>query len=140
MMKTHTMLSCLLLALLAMIDVSCVSGDEDRPVRITYPYVAPTERTAAILDGLPKVHAGMSGAEVRSLLGAPDEVNPTYNSIHVKAAKKIGYSFVYVIQRKQEAGSVVEKDEKLVRVHFGLDDRVAKIISVGLKGQTGAVE
>jgi hypothetical protein len=46
--------------------------------------------------------------------------------------KKIGYSLVYIIQRKQETGSAIEKDEKLVRIHFGLDDKVSKIIPIGL--------
>ena len=45
--------------------------------------------------------------------------------------KRIGYSFVYLVRRDRENGSVNEKNEKLVRVHFNQEDIVTRIDFVG---------
>ena len=48
-----------------------------------------------------------------------------------KNPKPIGYSYVYLIQRLQEKGSAEEKDEKLLRLHFDLEDKLIRIDRVG---------
>jgi len=49
----------------------------------------------------------------------PDEVNLTYKIKKSKSENNlIGSSMVYLFERKQELGSVIEKEEKLIRIHF----------------------
>lgn len=127
----------LILAAVAMVNTSCADSNSNHSER-SYPYRAGAERQSLLLSNWPKVDVDMTASEVRALLGEPDEVNPTYNSIHAKSAKKIGYSFVYLLQRLQKNGSVLEKNEKLIRVHFGLNDKVTRVIPVGLRPTSSA--
>jgi hypothetical protein len=90
-----------------------------------YPYYATAERRAVILDKASRVNEGQLAAEVEKILGRPDEINDTFRQ--VKGTQKTGYSYVYLVQRLRERGSEQEKDEKLIRIRFGLDDRVRRI-------------
>ena len=67
----------------------------------------------------------MSKNDVLEKIGEPDEINETLSKNDLKT--KVGFSFVYLEQRDKEEGSVKEKNEKLVRIHFGLNDRVIRI-------------
>ena len=73
----------------------------------------------------------MSLSQVSSILGAPDEIRPTYEP-KIKTGKLIGYSHWYVIRRVVRNGSVNDKQEAVVRVLYGLDDRVVKVDAWGL--------
>ncbi len=85
--------------------------------QIEYPYVASEQRTNIIFDNMNKLKFGMNKKEVVQLLTLPDEINATYPS-NVTAKDTIGFSYVYIIERKQENGSQNEKAEKLIRIHF----------------------
>jgi hypothetical protein len=97
----------------------------------TCPFFASPERAAAIREGFGRVVPGMSPAQVASILGAPDEIREAYEP-KIKNAKLIGYTQWYVIRRLVRDGSVNDKQEALVRVLFGLDDRVVKVDTWGL--------
>ena len=62
----------------------------------------------------------MSVKQVIGILKEPDETNPTFEP-KIWKPKQIGYTYWYLIQRKVKNGSVVEKDEILVRVAFDLN-------------------
>lgn len=96
-----------------------------------YPFVASQQRAAAIRGEYNRVMAGMSPAEVRVILGDPDEIRPLYEPVP-KEEKQIGYTYWYVIRRLVRDGSVNEKKESLVRITFGLDNRVSRVDSWGL--------
>ena len=68
----------------------------------------------------------MDAKQVQRMMGHPDEINGTYEP-RIKAARKKGYSYVYLLQRLRETGSANEKDEKLIRLHFRFDDRLSSI-------------
>ncbi len=93
---------------------------------IEYPYIAGPERAYQIKTQFIKIQNGMTPSEVKGIMGNPDEIRDRLEP-KMKKAKKIGYAYWYLIQRTVEYGSVLEKDEKLVRVAFDLKDRVIKI-------------
>lgn len=90
-----------------------------------YPYHASAERRTAILDGVKRLKPGMSAAVVRKIMGRPDEVNDTFEP-KVFQPRKTGYSYVYLLQRIHPDGSAARKDEKLVRLQFGQDDKLLR--------------
>ena len=106
--------------------VICFIGGATAALGREYPYHAPPERRAAIIEGTKRIQVGMSATEVLRIMGCPDEINDTYEP-RIKAARKIGHSYVYLLQRLRENGSENDKDEKLIRLHFGLDDRLKRI-------------
>ena len=91
-----------------------------------YPYHASAERRTSILNGATRIRIGMAAAAVQRIMGHPDEINGTYEP-KIKAARKIGYSYVYLLQRLRGTGSANEKDEKLIRLHFRFDNRLSRI-------------
>jgi hypothetical protein len=105
---------------------SFIAGDGGK---ITYPYYAPQERRDTIENGCDELRTGMYAAEVKGILGEPDEINDTYRPEDklAKNPKPAGYSYVYLIQRIQEEGSAAEKDEILLRLHFDLEDKLFRI-------------
>jgi hypothetical protein len=84
---------------------------------INYPYSASEERANLILANMNKLEKGMTKNQVIELLTAPDEVNLSYKSIKSKD-NIIGFSLVYILRRNVENGSIIEKNEKLLRIHF----------------------
>lgn len=93
---------------------------------IAYPYYASPEREKTILTGYQNVKVGMSVGEVKKLLGEPDETHDLYEP-NIKSGKKIGFTYWYLIQRIRNSGSQRERNEKLVRVSFGLDGKTTRI-------------
>jgi len=104
---------------------------ENANCTISYPYVATAARHASILSGLPKVATGITADQVLRLIGEPDEDNPTYDSKDARTAKTKGHSFVYLLERKTNTGSVIERAERLIRIHFDLDNKVVRVDRVG---------
>jgi len=94
---------------------------------ISYPYHVAPERSAAIIKSANQLQLGMTAKQVETLLGAPDERNNTFDHIKKSQTHKIGYSFVYLLQRMRADGSAAQKDEKLLRLHFGLDNQLKRI-------------
>lgn len=124
----------------AMAIMGCVRNDGENPSNVRtedgrrhlcYPYIASPERQQQILDGYPQLHPGMFEKEVVGILGAPDERHPTYEA-KMSNSRQVGFSYVYLIQRLQESGSVDSMQEKLVRVHFDRAGLLVRVVPVGL--------
>jgi hypothetical protein len=88
---------------------------------IEYPYSASKQRENMIYDNMNNLKLGMNKKEVVQLLTLPDEINVTYTS-NVTAKDTIGFSYVYIIERKQKDGSQNEKAERLIRIHFNTNN------------------
>lgn len=121
-----------LLALLLSVAgmASGMSGDER--VIATYPHIAGPERSAAIRTGYVRIKPGMSSAEVRGILGEPDEIRPLYAPM-AKHPQAIGQTNWYVLQRLVEHGSQSERQESAVRVSFDLQGVVTAVDALGLE-------
>jgi len=104
--------------------------------QIEYPYSAPEQRTNIIFDNMNNLKLGMNKKEVVQLLTLPDEINATYPS-NVTAKDTIGFSYVYIIERKQENGSQNEKAEKLIRIHFDTNATLINAYAIGIPKFTG---
>jgi len=113
--------------------VGCSLNGDKSGSDIDYPYYAPQERRDTIENGYSELRLGMYAADVKGILGDPDEVNDTLHPSDIlnKNAEPIGYSYVYLVQRLCESGSVNEKDEILLRLHFDLEDKLIRIFRVG---------
>ena len=112
-------------------DSSAPTVDDGlRPMQ-SHPYYAREERRSRILANLPLVKPELESQDVRKLLGEPDEINDTYEPQKHRPAK-IGFSYVYVIQRLRPTGSMESMQEKFVRVHFDVAERVVRVDLVGL--------
>lgn len=119
----------ILFAIIAFFNASCnmeIMKDRlEKNDQINYPYIASEKRKTSILEGYRKVKIGMNVDEVLGILSSPDEVNDTFD-INNRSIR-IGYSFVYLISRKQKNGSVNEKGEHLIRVMFNLNHEVIRM-------------
>ena len=109
---------------------SGMSGDE-RVIAI-YPHIAGPERSTAIRAGYLRIAPGMSSAEVRDMLGEPDEIRALYAPM-AKHPKAIGQTYWYVLQRLAEHGSQSERQESAVRVSFDLHGVVTGVDAWGLE-------
>ena len=95
---------------------------------IKYPYYASPERKQAILGSYQKIQVGMDVNDVKKILGEPDEILPLYDPRDIKVGRKIGTTYWYLIQRVKGSGSsVIDRDEKLVRVSFDLNEKVTHV-------------
>ncbi len=119
-MRRTTQFKYLFLILLALCVKSVIASE------IQYPYHATPERERAILEGYGNIKSGMNVNEVKKILGEPDEVRDLYEP-NIKTGNKIGFTYWYLIQRIKGSGSQAEKNERLVRVSFGLDGKVNKV-------------
>ena len=100
--------------------------------KMSYPYIASAERTAHILKNWRNIKVKMTANEVVKILGEPDEKGPFYEP-KIKNAKVIGEIYLFLIQRLKATGSQIEKNEKLVRISFDLDNLVTAIDHWGLE-------
>ncbi|OGV37916.1 MAG: hypothetical protein A2020_10090 [Lentisphaerae bacterium GWF2_45_14] len=99
---------------------------------ISYPYYANAERTAQISNGVGRLVIGMPRNEVVKIMGEPDEVTQLYQTLDaIQKGQSSGYSYIYLIQRKKELGSIIERQEKLYKLSFNLNDGLIKIESEG---------
>lgn len=99
----------------------------------TYPFHASAQREALIRARHKELRPGMALAEVKAILGEPDEVRPAYDPV-VRRARLIGHTWWYVVRRLVEHGSEAEMREALVRVRFNLDAKVESVVQWGLEG------
>lgn len=90
----------------------------------SYPYVADEYRKKQIIEGYNTISIGMTCDEVKNILGDPDEIYNLYKS--KTAVEEIGFTYWYILQRLQESGSVLEKEEHLVRINYDLNGIVIK--------------
>jgi hypothetical protein len=101
--------------------------------RVTmYPYYASKEQCSRIRNNWKLIEVGASAARVKELLGEPDQINPTYEP-QIKNPRQIGYSYVYLLRALRGSGSVDEIQASLVRIHFDLDGRVARVDPVDVE-------
>jgi len=104
---------------------SCKSKEGEANKKMIYPYFADKSRVEKFEQNIKEVIVGSKEKKVRRLLGNPDEINPTYDTDNWN--KKVGFSYVYFKQKLKKEGSVKEKGEKLIRVHFNLHSEVSRI-------------
>jgi tRNA(Arg) A34 adenosine deaminase TadA/outer membrane protein assembly factor BamE (lipoprotein component of BamABCDE complex) len=131
-----------LIAWLAMLCavIALAQGDPFAPRQIsTYPFQASAQREALIRSRYKELRPGMALAEVRTILGEPDEVRPAYDP-NVRRARLIGHTWWYVVRRLVEHGSEAEMREALVRVRFNLEGKIESVVQWGLEAavNTGA--
>ncbi|MDO5970244.1 hypothetical protein Q4Q35_10535 [Flavivirga aquimarina] len=101
--------------------------------KINIPYNASGKRVKVILDNMNKLKKGMAVKQVIELLTAPDEVNLTYKLVKSKSEENtIGFSLVYILKRRIETGSINEKDEKLLRIHFNDSKKLIWAYAIGI--------
>lgn len=99
---------------------------------IEYPYIALEKRKMAILENMNKLEKGMTKDQVIKLLTKPDEANLTYKFKKAKSDNIIGFSLVYILRRNAESGSVLEKNEQLLRIHFGDSEQLISTYSIDI--------
>lgn len=101
---------------------------------IKYPYRADAEKERNIIENAKKILNGMGSENVRKILGEPDEINQTYKTTEeMQARTPSGFSYVYLIQRMKEFGTISERNEKLLRIYFDKDERVSRTERIGFK-------
>lgn len=101
---------------------------------IKYPYHANSEKEKSIIENAKKILNGMSSESVKNILGGPDETNQTYNTPEeMRSRSPSGFSYIYLIQRMKEFGTISERNEKLLRVYFDKDGRVSRTERIGFK-------
>jgi hypothetical protein len=115
-----------LIVLTGIAFVGCAGPTPSRQEALAYPYVASRERQAEILNGMDRIKTGMTPSEVKATLGKTDFVYDLFNR-GMKDSSPIGYTWWYILQRKTDTGSFAEREEKLVRVSFDLEDTVTKV-------------
>lgn len=98
----------------------------------SYPFQASAQREALIRARYKELRPGMALAEVKAILGEPDEVRPAYDP-NLRRARLIGHTWWYVIRRLVEHGSEAEMREALVRVRFNLEGKVESVVQWGLE-------
>jgi SmpA / OmlA family len=92
----------------------------------TYPFYCSADRVAAIQARYKQVSTGMTAAQVKSILGEPDEVKPAFEA-RIWNGKQIGYFYVFVVRRLVKNGSANDRQESLVRVAFDLNGEVTRV-------------
>ena len=98
-----------------------------RPKEISaYPFISPPDKIAVIQSRYKEILKGMTAAQVKSILGEPDEVKPTFEP-RIWNAKQTGYLYIYVTRRLVKNGSVNERQESLIRVTFDFNGLVVKV-------------
>ena len=125
---------------------SCVQENDNSKIngvilfqeKIVYPYIVSEKRRTAILKNMNKLEKGMTKESVIELMTFPDEANFTYETIKNKSNKDniSGFSLVYMLNREMEKGSVKEKNEKLIRIHFNDSEKLIWSYSENIDGFT----
>lgn len=97
---------------------------------MNYPYIASSDRATLIKNGYNKIKEGDTKSSVLNILNEPDEIHELYEPIKYKP-NVIGITYWYIVQRITNSGSENDKNEILVRVTFGLNEKVTKIDRMG---------
>ena len=101
---------------------------------INYSYIAPEKRKMVILGNMNRLQKGMPINEVVQILNHPDEIHATFKGIKFKSNKKIGFSLTYLLDRKQPSGSVNQKAEKLLKIHFNNEELLVWAFTINIDG------
>lgn len=137
-MTMNKSLKYLLLFLMFSVLSACTSTQETPPApalpKINYPYKASPEKEQMILTNMKKLTKGMPLEEVTALLGQPDERTSIYlNESDIQDNRPVSLCYIYLIRRNNEKGSMLERNEKLLRIHFDTSNRMIRIEKVGIK-------
>jgi hypothetical protein len=90
-----------------------------------YPYVARPERERQIKEGFERINPAMSVAEVKAILGNPDETRPRREPyIKEKDAWRIGTTYWYYLEKKSADNF---NDARFVRVWLDSNDQVSDV-------------
>lgn len=84
---------------------------------ITYPYFAPEEKVEKLASGYKSLKVGMPKKEVVSILGNPDDIQPTW-SRNIFSSKRLGEEYVYLIKKSTPHPTGDKEKESGVTVHF----------------------
>lgn len=138
-MRMKKFIKCFLLFLMLSLLSACSSTTEEKAPapalpKIQYPYKASQEKEKMILTNMKKLTKGMPFEEVTKILGQPDEKTYIYLSEEdIKSNKPVSYCCIYLIQRNNEKGSMLERNEKLLRIHFDNSNLIIRTEKVGIK-------
>jgi hypothetical protein len=97
----------------------------------TYPYEASPKRQQQIKDGFKRIKPGMTVAEVKAILGDPDEIRPLLQPS--KKAKRKGTTYWYLLFKKEKERC--RAGDKIVRVAFDLQGKVTRVRHWGFDDQ-----
>lgn len=136
---THHPIATFLLALLSL----CLSSCDDRSggskdgenassadnAALQYPYEAEPARRSLILGNCSKIKEGMTSAELRALMGSPDEIQPLYEPV-MKNPRRIGTTYFYVVSRPEPNAPLGACKEVLVRMN--MDELVTEVVLIGI--------
>ena len=77
----------------------------------------------------------MTESETLHLLGDADERNIFYlNAENFETRKADGFVLVYLLQRLEPFGGMVQRKEKSFRLEFGNDKRLKKVEAIEVQG------
>jgi hypothetical protein len=133
-MKVFSMSASIVVLLL--ISSCAVPEENARPSGrgITCPYKASPERRNEIMSGFVKLVPGMPKAEAVKIMGEPDEVNKIYKSMSdMEKGYASGETYTYLLGRKRKLGFFIERQEKLVKLHFNLNGILTNIDKQGVR-------
>jgi len=119
-----------IITLILFISLFCGCNDiSDKPITHikSYPYYASQQRTQHIIENYKKIQKEMNHKDLLNIIGEPDEIRPLYEPKHNEPREPVGTTWWYIIQRKQENGSIIDKDEKLVRYTLDKSDKIYRI-------------
>ena len=112
-----------------LLSITCVLGCAQTQERtgISYPYKASPQRASEILDGAARVARGMKPAQVKAILGEPDELMNLFRRSDIEQ-KPVGYTYWYMIRRKgAPQAEWKDPEQKLVRICSDLNDKVTSV-------------
>lgn len=125
----------LMAAILAAAAGGCKSETtpSDDGGKIKYPYRASIERRDQIINGARRLTAGMTDKDVLQQMGEPDERNQLYLSAeHFEDRKVDGWMWIYLLEREQPYGGIMQRKEKSFRIEINLDGKVKRIEAEGM--------
>jgi len=96
---------------------------------LQYPHTAEPARRSLILENWSKIAEGMTSAELRELMGSPDEIQPLYEPV-VKNPMRIGTTYFYVVARPEPNAPLGACQEVLVRMN--MDELVTEVVLIGI--------
>ena len=101
--------------------------------KIKYPYHASDERREQIMNGARRLTAGMTEKDVLRQMGEPDERNQLYLSAeHFEDRKVDGWMWIYLLEREQPYGGIMQRKEKSFRIEINPDGKVKRIEAEGM--------
>ncbi|UDQ97167.1 hypothetical protein AAEX28_08975 [Lentisphaerota bacterium WC36G] len=112
--------------------ILAVSGCVNSYNRVQTPYKASAERFQQIINAQRVLRVNDTEERVLKIAGEPDEVRNISTSLD-STGERVGYAFIYLIQRQSEHGSIIQRGEKNLKIIFNNNNIVTRIESNGGK-------